>query len=203
MAHALDLVGERWALLVVRDLLLGPKRFTDLEAGMPNVNARVLTQRLRELESVGVVRRRRLAPPAAVVVYELTEWGAGLEEVIKQLGRWGRHSPLLDPEADVGADAVVLAMRFNFNPDTASGLSATYALHIGDDRLAAYVTAGTLRVRREDPPDPDAVIVCAAGVLAALVTRRLTVPEALAQESLAMSGDRAAVEWLFAASSLV
>ena len=86
-AHALDLVGERWALLVVRELLLGPKRFTDLRAGLPGVSANVLAQRLRELERAGVVRRRKLPPPAASRVYELTDWGMELEPVIVRLGR--------------------------------------------------------------------------------------------------------------------
>src|SRR5918992_576666 len=85
-AHALDLVGERWALLVVRELLLGPKRFTDLPAGLPNVSPNVLAQRLRELERAGVVRRRKLAPPAASRVYELTDWGLELEPVVISLG---------------------------------------------------------------------------------------------------------------------
>src|SRR5215204_4140654 len=77
-AHALDLIGERWALLVVRELLLGPKRFTDLRAGLPNASPNVLAQRLRELEAAGIVRRRKLPPPAASRVYELTEWGQDL-----------------------------------------------------------------------------------------------------------------------------
>ena len=87
-AHALDLVGERWALLVVRELLLGPKRFTDLRAGLPGVSPNVLAERLRELERAGVVRRRKLPPPAASRVYELTDWGMELEPVIISLGRW-------------------------------------------------------------------------------------------------------------------
>src|SRR5919112_261043 len=91
-AHALDLVGERWALLVIRELLLGPKRFTDLRAGLPNASPNVLAQRLRELEGVGVVRRRKLPPPAASRVYELTEWGMELEPVIISLGRWGARA---------------------------------------------------------------------------------------------------------------
>src|SRR3954462_9145850 len=92
-AHALDLVGERWALLVVRELLLGPKRFTDLRAGICHAGPNVLAQRLRELEAAGIVRRRQLPPPAASRVYELTEWGSELEPVVTALGRWGARSP--------------------------------------------------------------------------------------------------------------
>src|SRR5437870_6143387 len=94
-AHGLALVGERWALLVVRELVLGPKRFTDLRAGLPGISPNVLAQRLEELEQVAIVRRRKMAPPAAAWVYELTEWGLELERVIMALGRWGARSPTL------------------------------------------------------------------------------------------------------------
>src|SRR5436189_5833106 len=98
-SHALDLVGERWALLIVRELLLGPKRFTDLRAGLPAISPNVLTQRLEELERAGVLRRRKLLPPAGAWVYELTEWGLDLEPVIIALGRWGARSPYQRPRA--------------------------------------------------------------------------------------------------------
>src|SRR5215213_1670346 len=97
-AHALDLVGERWALLVARELILGPKRFTDLRAGLPGISPNVLSMRLDELEKVAVVRRLRLPPPAGQV-YELTEWGRELEPILLQLGRWGARSPFMDREA--------------------------------------------------------------------------------------------------------
>src|SRR5215210_5774175 len=93
VARALDLVGERWALLVVRELVLGPKRFTDLRAGLPRLSTDVLAQRLRELEAAGVVRRRKLPPPSGARVYELTEWGQDLEPLVIGLGRWGSRAP--------------------------------------------------------------------------------------------------------------
>src|SRR5918998_3635780 len=115
-AHALDLVGERWALLVVRELLLGPKRFTDLRAGLPGASPNVLAQRLKELEQSGVVRRRKLPPPAAVQVYELTEWGAELEIVLKELGRWGARAPLVQG-AGMSFDAHLLSLKTLFDPE--------------------------------------------------------------------------------------
>jgi DNA-binding HxlR family transcriptional regulator len=199
VAHALDLIGERWALLVVRDLLLGPKRFTDLERGLPRINARILTQRLRELEAVGVVRRRRLSAPADTTVYELTEWGADLESVIEHLGRWGRRSPLLDADANVGVDSVVLALRFRFDRDAARDLSATYLLRFPHDRLAVYLSNGDLRIVREDPSAPDAVLDTDPRTLAALVTKRLTVLEATASGRLTLTGSMHAVDRLFSA----
>ena len=114
-AHALDIVGERWALLVVRELLLGPKRFTDLRAGILHASPNVLAQRLRELEQAGVVRRRKLPPPAASKVYELTDWGEALEPVIIELGRWATRSPALPRDAEMSVDSHVLAMRTLFD----------------------------------------------------------------------------------------
>ena len=120
-AHALDLVGERWALLVVRELLLGPKRFTDLRAGLPGVSPNVLAQRLRELEEAAVVRRRKLPPPAASRVYELTEWGMELEPVIVSLGRWGARSPLRPQDAGMSVDSLILSFRAMFDARAADG----------------------------------------------------------------------------------
>src|SRR5690242_5360373 len=105
IAHASDLLGQRWALLVVRELLLGPKRFTDLRAGLPDISPNVLGQRLRELEESGILRRRRLAPPAAAQVYELTRWGRGLEPAVLALGSWASRSPSFPLGAPMGADS--------------------------------------------------------------------------------------------------
>ncbi len=103
-AHALDLIGERWALLVVRELLLGPKRFTDLRDGLTGASPNVLAERLRGLGRVGVLRRRRLPPPAASEVYELTGWGRELEPVVIALGRWGARSPSRPLDGGMSAD---------------------------------------------------------------------------------------------------
>src|SRR3954451_12627582 len=126
-AHALDLVGERWALLVIRELVLGPKRFTDLRAGIPHASPNVLAQRLRELEGNGIVRRRKLPPPAASQVYELTEWGRDLEPVIVALGRFGSRSPL--PRAEgMSVDSYVMAMKTLFDPTAAGDLNGVFGL---------------------------------------------------------------------------
>src|SRR5580765_8156853 len=115
VARALDLVGERWALLVVRELLLGPKRFTDLRAGIPHVSADVLTQRLKELERAGVVRRGTLPPPAGSRIYELTERGRELEPIVIALGRWGSVAPFPPGDAQIGDDAFVIALKSLFD----------------------------------------------------------------------------------------
>src|SRR5438132_5728083 len=116
VARALDLVGDRWALLVVRELLLGPKRFTDLRDGLPHLGPDVLSQRLRELEQAGIVHRHKLARPAASRVYELTARGHELEPVVLGLGRWGSRAPLPAQGAVFGPDSVMLALKTLFAP---------------------------------------------------------------------------------------
>src|SRR5215204_3954481 len=154
-AHALDLVGERWALLVVRELLLGPKRFTDLRAGLPNVSPNVLAQRLRELERAGVVWRRKLPPPAASRVYELTEWGLELEPVITQLGRWGARSPSRPRDAALGVDSLILSLRTMFDAGAAKGIEALYELRLGEEVFRAEIGEGRFEVVRGDAERPE------------------------------------------------
>jgi DNA-binding HxlR family transcriptional regulator len=132
VCHALGLVGERWALLVVRELLKGPKRYTDLLEGLPGVGTNILASRLRELEAGGIVRKRKLPPPAASTVYELTEYGQELEEPLYALARWGARSlgppekkDHLDPDWGMNAFAALL------DPEAASGVSATYVVRVG------------------------------------------------------------------------
>ena len=193
-AHALDLVGERWALLVVRELLLGPKRFTDLRAGLPRVSPNVLAQRLRELESAGVVRRRKLPPPAASRIYELTEWGEELEPVIVRLGRWGARSPSRPCEATLGVDSLVLSFRTMFDPRAADGLKARYELRLGEDRFHAVVDDGWFEIARGGADRPDATIETDSGTLAALVYEGRQLDEALRSGDIKMEGDESAVE---------
>lgn len=158
-AHALDLVGERWALLVVRELLLGPKRFTDLRKGLPGISPNVLTQRLTELEAVAVLRRRKLDPPAGAWVYELTDWGRELEPVILQLGKWGARSPALPREAGLSVDSLVLSFRAMFDPRAAARLTATYELVLNGQHFWARVENGQIALLRGRPPArPDATI---------------------------------------------
>jgi DNA-binding HxlR family transcriptional regulator len=193
-AHALDLVGERWALLVVRELLLGPKRFTDLRAGLPGVSPNVLAQRLRELERAGVVRRRKLPPPAASKVYELTEWGMELEPVVVSLGRWGARSPSRPLDAELGVDSLVLSFRTMFDPRAAEGLVASYELVLGEDRFRAEVADGRFEIARGSADRPDAIIEAEAGALTALVYEGRPLAEALGSGEVKIEGDRSAVE---------
>jgi DNA-binding HxlR family transcriptional regulator len=194
VARALDLIGERWALLVVRELLLGPKRFTDLRAGLPHVSADVLSQRLRELERDGIVQRRTLAPPAGSRVYELTDRGMELEPVILALGRWGSGAPFPPGDARLGVDSAILALRTLFDPAAADGLNATYELRLGDQRFHARVADGRLEVARGSAENPDASIDTDTGTLSALLWHGRRLPEALRARDIAIEGSRPAAE---------
>jgi DNA-binding HxlR family transcriptional regulator len=165
VSRALDLVGDRWALLVVRELLLGPKRFTDLRVGLPNIGPDVLSQRLRELEEAGVVRRRTLPPPAGSRVYELTERGQELEPVVLALGRWGSSAPFPEGDARIGVDAFVIALKTLFEPG--ADFEASVELRLGADRFHARVADGKLEVARGTADRPDATIEGEPGPLAA------------------------------------
>jgi DNA-binding HxlR family transcriptional regulator len=169
VARALDVVGERWALLVVRELLLGPKRFTDLREGLPNVGPDILAQRLRELEQADLVRRRKLAPPAASHVYELTDRAQELEPVILALGRWGSGLPYPPGDPVLGADATMIALKTMFDPAAADGLDARYELRLGEHRYRAAVAAGKLELARGTADDADATIEADPGTLAAVL----------------------------------
>ena len=193
-AHALDLVGERWALLVVRELLLGPKRFTDLRAGIPKASPNVLARRLRELERAGVVRRRKLPLPAASRVYELTEWGLELEPVVISLGCWGARSPSRPRDAVLGVDSLILSLRTMFDPLAAGKLTATYELRLGEDRFRAVVEEGHFDIVRGVADKPDAVIETDSANLAALVYERRDLAEVLRSGDLKIEGDESAVE---------
>ncbi len=192
-AHALDIVGERWALLVVRELLLGPKRFTDLRAGILHASPNVLAQRLRELEQAGVVTRRRLPPPAASKVYELTEWGKGLEPVIIELGRWATHSPGLPRDCEMSVDSHVLAMRTLFDAGAAEGFEARIELRLGEDHFRAEVAEGRFEIDRGSVERPDATIETDPATLAALLWEGRHLDDALRAGEVTIDGDAEAV----------
>ena len=194
VAHALDLVGERWALLVVRELLLGPKRFTDLLAGVRGASPDVLTQRLRDLTETGVVRRQRLGPPTSAWVYELTTWGADLGPIVVGLARWASHSPGMRYDAPLGTDSAVLSLEALFDPPAAAGLDATIALHLGDQRFQLRIANSQLAVTRGETERPNATIDTNTNTLLSLLRTNRSLDDALADGELRLAGDRALVE---------
>jgi DNA-binding HxlR family transcriptional regulator len=201
IAHASDLLGQRWALLVVRELLLGPKRFTDLRAGIPDISPNVLGQRLRELEESDIVRRRKLAPPAAVQVYELTEWGLGLEPAVLALGSWASRSPAFPRDAEMGPDSLVLALKSTFDPAKAEGLEATYELRLGEVPFNISVRGGEFEAARGEAESPDAVIESDPGNIAGVVFGGNRLGKPVQAEGVRIDGSRRAVNALFRALS--
>jgi DNA-binding HxlR family transcriptional regulator len=189
VARALDVIGERWALLVVRELLLGPKRFRSLTRGLPTASPNVLSQRLRELEGAGVLRRCRVGPPASVRAYELTERGRELEPVLVALGGWGR-ALAMTTSAELSPDALVLALRTRFRPEAAAGLLAWIELRTGGDRFALAVADGRLELGRGGVDDSDAVLEADVGVLREVALQGRPLDEALAAGALTVTGSR-------------
>ena len=196
-AHALDLIGERWAILVVRELVLGPKRFTDLRAGLPGISPNVLTQRLEELEKAKVVRRRKLPPPAAAWVYELTPWGQELEKVIMALGRWGARSPALLQGYPLSVDALVLSFRTMFSGEAAGDLDATIELRIGEDRFRARISKGEMELTRGEAEHPDAIIDASPDALVAVAYAGRKFNDALKAGEMKVEGDKAIAKRFF------
>lgn len=197
IAHASDLLGQRWALLVIRELLLGPKRFTDLRAGIPDISPNVLGQRLRELEESRIVRRRKLAPPAAAQVYELTEWGRQLEPAILALGRWASGSPSFPLGAEMGADSLVLALKSTFDPAKADGLDATYELRLGEIPFKIAVKEGNFEAAHVEPEEPDATIRSDPNTIASVVFGGKPLGKAVDTGKVEIDGSRQAVNRLF------
>jgi len=194
VAHSLDIVGDRWALLVVRELRLGPKRFSDLQASLPRAGPNVLAARLRELIETGVLVRHRLPPPAGSDVYQLTEWGAELEPVFEALARWGMRSPVVKREGRLSADSVMLAIQSFFRAGD-QAWTATYEFRLDTDVYRVRVVDGQLAelARGEAAGQPDALIE----------GDRMAVHELIetgtAPGNVTITGDHDAVERLLAA----
>lgn len=201
-AHALDLVGDRWALLIVRELLLGPKRFTGLRSGLPSISPNVLTQRLNELEAAQVLRRRKLPPPVSAWVYELTDWGQGLEPIMLQLAHWGVRSPTFLRGAPLGADAFVLSLKAMLDPIAASGVNVTIQLQFGDDQFSAGIEHGLLHIVRGTAVQPAAILSTDPQTMLHLVYGKHDVDEAVAAGTAIYSGERTALNQFFSAFAL-
>jgi DNA-binding HxlR family transcriptional regulator len=196
VARALDLIGERWALLVVRELLFGPKRFADLRVGLPRLSQNVLSHRLRELEDAGVVRRRKLGPPVSGWVYELTERGRDLQPVLIQLGRWGGSAPMTSG-GELSVDALMLALLTTFDAGAAGSLRGDFELRLGDDVFHAQVADGRLELTRGAADRPDAIIESDAATLRSLVFLGRDPAEAFRSGDLTLHGDHDAAAPFF------
>ena len=168
-AHALELIGERWALLVLRELMLGSRRFSELRADLPGISANVLTQRLNDLEQRGLVVKKRLPPPASVQVYEATAWGLEAEPIVQALGRWAARSPRHDPTLPISGVSILLSLRTMIDRDKASDIDATIGFRFGESGYVAKLHEGAITVARGLAEDCDVVFTAAPTALAAVV----------------------------------
>ena len=193
-AHALDLVGERWALLIVRELMMGPRRFGDLRADLCGLSANVLTQRLEGLEASGIVRRRKLPPPASVQVYELTDWGREAHPVFAVLGRWAARSPRHDPTLPLSAVSCMMSMETMFQADRAPGVRAVIGFVFGEQSFIARIADGALVAQRGETEGADVVFSGSVLALPEYLYGKRPLVELEAEARLAVSGDRALAE---------
>ncbi len=202
VAHALCAIGERWSLLVVRELLEGPKRYTDLAAGLPGVSTNILAARLRELEEGGIVQKRKLPPPAASTVYELTEYGMQLEEVVYAMARWGvRTLGPPGPGDELEPDWGLNAFPALFNPTAANGMSGTYALRIADDAFTISLAHGRVSVELGIDPEADLEAALDIETFFGLASGELAPADAVEQGVVELRGDLDCLERFFEAFS--
>jgi DNA-binding HxlR family transcriptional regulator len=190
-AHALDLVGERWALLVMRELMLGPKRFSDLRESLPGISANVLTQRLESLETAGILLRRKLPPPAAAQVYELTEWGYESEPIFQALGRWAARSPAHDPSLPFSTASLVLSLRTMFSAERSKGMDARIGFRIGEETFLAHLANGRIEIARGPLDGADLILTGTPPVLAGAIYGGQPLETLEQAGALRVEGDRA------------
>src|ERR671930_1914487 len=203
MAHALSLVGERWSLLIVRELLHGPKRYTDLAQGLPGIGTNILAARLRDLEGCGIVHKRTLPPPAASTVYELTEYGAELREALYSLARWGaRTIGPPRPDDELYPEWGVNALPALFNPEAARGLTETYALVVDGDAFTARVVDGALEASMGAAEDADLLVDMDVGTFFGLASGELAPKEAVQAGRVLVQGELETLERCFRVLSL-
>jgi DNA-binding HxlR family transcriptional regulator len=203
MAHALSLVGERWSLLVVRELLHGPKRYTDLAHGLPGIGTNILAARLKDLEQAGVVRKRKLPPPTPATVYELTQYGQGLNEAMYALARWGARSlgpP--GPDDELYPEWGVNALPALFNAEEARGLTETYVFKVDGDAFTARIVDGVLEGNVGAASDADLVVETDMATFFALATGELELRSAVKCGRALAQGNREARDRCFRVLSL-
>jgi DNA-binding HxlR family transcriptional regulator len=169
LAHALELIGERWAMLILRELAYGPRRFSGLKADLSGISANVLTQRLAELERRGIVRKTRLAPPASVQVYEATGWGLEIEPLIGALGKWAARSPLHNPTLPMSPVSLMMSLQTLFSPERAEGLEARIGFRFGETEYVATVGKERVDIARADAAGCDVIFSGSSNDVAAVV----------------------------------
>ena len=195
LAYALDIVGERWTLLIVRELMAGPRRFTDLLEGLPGISTNLLSERLKELEQQGMLRRRTLPPPAASSVYELTALGLALEKSLLELGKWGSQ---FVPPSPAGAavlhvSSYALTLKTFFRPEQAQGLNEAYELHIDNEVLQVQIKDGELHIQQGEALKADAMFHTDVRSYLGLLTGEIRPDAAIEKGQIRIEGDPGAL----------
>lgn len=188
-AHALELLGERWALLIARELIFGPRRFSELKSSLPGISAQALSQRLEGFEAAGVAKRRMLPPPASVQVYELTGWGYEIEPILQAMGRWAARSPAHDPTLPLSAASMMASFRTMIQPARAAGLDLYVGFRFGRDAYTAHVSDGGMEVTVGEESQVDLRFECAPNVMASIVYGGVKISEAEMAGDLIFTGD--------------
>ncbi len=203
-AFAMELVGERWSMLIIRELMLGGRRFSDLRASLPGISAKVLTERLAGLEAAGVLTRAKLPPPAAVQVYELTEWGYLAEPAIQELGRWAARSPDHNPQLPLSPVSFMLSLRTMIDHEAARAFDATVGFTVSGESFLAELRAGKMPVRRAEAGAPaDAWLSADAPLpLLRVIYGKQPLDETLSAGGVRLAGDKALAERFVALFSL-
>src|SRR3954469_18566660 len=190
LARALDVAGDRWTLLIVRELMPGPRRFTDLIDGLPGISRKLLTERLRALESDGIIAREELPPPAARQVYELTEDGRDLAEAMVPLVAWGaRRLGKRAPAESFHPRWGALAMATFADREAAKGVSETYQYFVGDSAFHFVVEDGSIQLREGQASDPDVVLTTDDETFADIASGQTTGSSATATGAMTVTGD--------------
>lgn len=191
LAYALDIVGERWTLLIIRELIAGPRRFKDLMDGLPDISTNLLAERLKRLEQHGMIRRRVLPPPAGSTVYELTAMGQALEPMLLELGKWGSQfvPPSMDGVNVLRLGSYALTPKTFFRPDRARGVDETYELHIANEVQQVHIHDGEIDVRQGESRNPDVVFHTDMPSYLGLLTGQLQAEEAVSRGLIRIEGD--------------
>jgi DNA-binding HxlR family transcriptional regulator len=195
LAYALDIVGERWTLLIIRELMAGPRRFKDLITGLPDISTNLLAERLKWLEQQGLLCRRVLPPPAGSTVYELTPLGQTLEKTLLELGKWGSQFVPPSPEgvALLPVGSYALTLKTFFRPEQAQGINETYELHVGHEVLQVQVNEGAIQVRQGETRKADVIFQTDMPSYLGLLQRQIQPDEAIARGLIRIEGDPGAL----------
>ncbi|NNC72876.1 MAG: transcriptional regulator [Sphingomonadaceae bacterium] len=189
-AFALDLIGERWSILIIRELMFGPRRFSELRAGLPGISAKILTQRLEGLEASRILRKRRMPPPVSAQFYELTDWGYEAEDIVQMLGKWATRHPDHDPSLPLSAASLMMSFRTMIDAERADGIEADIGFRLGDDQFVTRIAGGAIDTRRGDPGEADVLFEGSAEAVAGAVYGGVPLKALEGEGALTIAGDR-------------